>query len=117
METFSIIDLDSYADIVRSAVASSYSETYTENLDDYITIGQVKNIIETHILGFDDNDRYVINEDGFNSTFEEISVWLHEVALAKLAAQGKIECAWDDEIGDMVFWATEKQHNIGSPNE
>jgi|688.fasta_scaffold400786_3 hypothetical protein len=111
METYSVLDLDAYADSIRSAAASSLCENYTENLDDFITINQVKDIISNHIVGIDENDRYIVDEDSFNDTFEEVSIWLHEVGLAKLAAAGKLECAWDDESGEMIFWMPQNKGN------
>jgi hypothetical protein len=33
--------------------------------------------------------------------------WIHNVALAKLAAQDLVECAWDDDANEMVFWSKE----------
>ena len=111
MEIYSVLNLDAYADSIRAAAASSLCENYTENLDDFISINQVKNIIANHIVGIDDNDRYMVDEDSFNNTFEEVSVWLHEVGLAKLAAAGKLECAWDDESGEMIFWMPQNKDN------
>jgi hypothetical protein len=31
--------------------------------------------------------------------------------LAKLAAKDLVECAWDDECNDMVFWIKKKETN------
>jgi len=29
----------------------------------------------------------------------------HNVGLAKLASKGLVECAWDNETNEMIFWA------------
>jgi hypothetical protein len=33
---------------------------------------------------------------------------MYEVGLARLAAQGFVECAWDDEKEEMIFWLADK---------
>jgi hypothetical protein len=108
MESYSIIDLEGYAKAMRSGAASSFEEDYTENLDDFITIPQVINIIKENNLGLDEEGNYLINEDIFDDVFNSIRDRLYEVALCKLAAKGLIECAWDDESNDMVFWLANK---------
>jgi hypothetical protein len=32
---------------------------------------------------------------------------MYNIALAKLASSGEIECAWDSDINDMIFWVTD----------
>jgi hypothetical protein len=48
-----------------------------------------------------------LNEERNQQNFEEAATWIHNVGLAKLAAQDLIECAWDDELNEMVFWQKE----------
>ena len=93
---------------MRDGAASSFEKDYTENLDDFITIPQVINMIKENNLGLDDEGNYLINEDIFDDVFNNIRDRLYEVALAKLAAKGLIECAWDDESNEMVFWLGNK---------
>lgn len=115
MENYSIIDLEGYAKAMRDGAASSFEKDYTENLDDFITIPQVINMIKENTLGLDEEGNYLINEDIFDDVFNNIREQLYEVALAKLAAKGLIECAWDDESNDMVFWlANEDKTSIAA---
>lgn len=108
MDSYSIIDLEGYAKAMRDGAASSFEKDYTENLDDFITIPQVIDTIKENNLGFDEEGNYLINEDIFDDVFNIIRDRLYEVALAKLAAKGLIECAWDDESNEMVFWLGNK---------
>ena len=108
MESYSIIDLEGYAKAMRDGAASSFEKEYTENLDEFISIGQVINMIKKNNLGLDEEGNYLINEQIFDDVFNNIREQLYEVALAKLAAKGLIECAWDDESNDMVFWLANK---------
>ena len=103
-KTYAIIDTDLYAKEIRHAAAESLSENNTDNLDHYISIGQINNIIKTECLGLDDENRPILNEQTNEEIYEQIVVWIHNVGLAKLAAQGLIECAWDDTENEMIFW-------------
>ena len=108
METYSIIDLEVYAKAMRDGAASSFEKDYTENLDDFITIKQVVGLIEKNNLGLDEEGNYLINSDIFDEVFGQIRDWLYGVGLSKLAAKGFVDCAWDDEANEMVFWLANK---------
>jgi len=108
METYSIIDLEGYAKAMRDGAASSCEKDYTENLDDFITIKQVVGLIEKNNLGLDEEGNYLINSDIFDEVFGQIRDWLYGVGLSKLAAKGFVDCAWDDEANEMVFWLANK---------
>lgn len=107
METYSIMDLAGYASSIREGAAKSYTETYTENLDEFISIQQIIGLIKNHNVGKDEDGNYLITEDNFNDIFEEVRNILYSVGLARLAAKGLIECAWDDETNDMIFWLSD----------
>jgi hypothetical protein len=108
MENYSIMDLEGYAKAMRDGAASSFEENYTEDLDEFITIPQVINMVKKNNLGLDEEGNYIINEDIFNEIFEGIRNQLYEVGLCKLAAKGFVDCAWDDETNEMVFWLANK---------
>ena len=108
MESYSIIDLEGYAKAMRDGAASSFEKDYTENLDEFITIPQVINMIKNNNLGLDEEGNYLINEDIFDEMFESIRNQLYEVGLSKLAAKGFIYCAWDDDSNQMIFWLANK---------
>ena len=110
METYSITDLVGYAQSVRNAVASDLKADYTENLDDFITIEQVIGLVRDYSIGFDENDNFLINEEINGQICDDIQKWIFNAGLAKLAANGFIECAWDDEINEMIFWASEEKN-------
>lgn len=107
-EVYAIVDLDGYISQMRDAAAKSLSDEYTENLDDFITVAQMTNMIKNECLGFDDEDRPLLDEPTNEKIFEDTAIWIHNVGLAKLAAQDLVECAWDNESNEMIFWAKEK---------
>ena len=108
MENYSIIDLEGYAKAMRDGAASSFEKDYTENLDEFITIPQVINMIKINNLGLDEEGNYLINEQIFDDVFNDIRDRLYSVGLAKLASKGFVDCAWDDESNEMVFWLANK---------
>jgi hypothetical protein len=108
MENYSIIDLEGYAKAMRDGAASSFEKDYTENLDEFISVGQVINMIKKNNLGLDEEGNYLINEQIFDDVFNDIRDWLYGVGLSKLASKGFVDCAWDDESNEMVFWLANK---------
>jgi hypothetical protein len=119
MDNYSIVDLKGFAVSIRSGAAKSFSEDYSENLDEFISINQVINVIKQNSLGQDDEEYYVINELIFDDIFNEIRNWLYEVGLAKLAAKGYVDCAWDNESNSMTFWLPnkDKTHISSKPSD
>lgn len=104
MQNYSVIDLEGYARAMREAAAKSFADNYSENLDDFISITQVTNLIKKNSLGMDQEGYYIINKDILDIIFDTLRDWLYGVALAKLAAKGFVECAWDNDSNEMVFW-------------
>lgn len=111
-EVYAITDVDGYIHQMREAAAKSLSEDgEEENLDEFISAGQMLNMIKKECVGFDDQDRPLLDENSNERIYENTAVWIHNVGLAKLAAQDLIECAWDDESNEMIFWAKKKVSN------
>jgi len=111
-EIYAINNLDGYVTQMREAASKNISENSSEdNLDDYISINQMVGLVKSNCLGYDDNNYPLLNEDANQKIFDEITIWIHNIVLAKLAAQDLIECAWDDELNEMVFWQKETPKN------
>lgn len=104
---YSIVDLDGYIDVVRKEAASEYSSDQIDDLDNFISINQVRYIIDSYALGFDENNYYIIDSDTHTDIVDEVANWIFNVGLAKLAAANKLECAWDDSTNSMIFWLAE----------
>ena len=109
-EVYSIMDMERYATSLRANAAMTYAKSdITTRLDEYITIPQVCTLIDNNIVGHDEKDRPLIDENGYNTIFEEIRVWLYNASLARLAANDEVQCAWDDDLNEMVFWIPEEE--------
>lgn len=109
---YAITDLEGYVSQMREAAANDLCDSCTDNLDDYVSLNQITNLVREKCLGFDDHDRPILNENINEQIFEETSIWIHSVGLAKLAAKDIVECAWDDESNEMVFWAKEPVKDV-----
>lgn len=111
-QVYSITDLEGYVSQMREAAANSLCDSNTDNLDDYISLNQMIGLVKEKCLGFDHENRPMLNESINEQIFEETSIWIHSVGLAKLAAKDIVECAWDDKSNEMVFWAKEPTKNV-----
>ena len=107
-QVYAITNLDGYANEIRTAAANSISDCQNDNLDEYITITQITNLVKQKCLGYDDLNRPMLNELINETIYEDIAVWIHNVGLARLAAEDLVECAWDEDSNEMVFWAKPK---------
>lgn len=116
-ELYAITNIEGYALEMRQAAAQSIVDDVKENLDDYINIHQMINLVKSECVGFDDNNRPLLNEDANAKIYESTIAWIHNVGLAKLAAKGLIECAWDNETNEMIFWANKEFGDTTTSNK
>jgi hypothetical protein len=118
-EVYSVLDLDGYADAVRSEAASLADSSLGKetDLNEFITLKEVSGIIILHSLGYDSEDNHIIDHDTHNDIVDEIQSWIFNIGLAKLAGSNKIECAWDDNLNDMVFWLSNNGVNTNNGNK
>lgn len=111
-EVYAITNIEGYVSQMREAAANSISENSSQDdLNDYISIDQMIGLVKSNCIGYDDHNHPLLNEENNQKIFEEASIWIHNVGLAKLAAQDLVECAWDDKLNEMVFWSKETPKN------
>lgn len=103
-EIYAITNLDGYAREMRDAAARSFSDDCSD-VDSYISINQMINLVKSECIGFDDHNRPLLDEHTNEKIYESTVTWMNNINLAKLAADGYVECAWDDKKNEMVFWA------------
>lgn len=108
-ELYAIIDLEGYVTQMRDAAAKSICGQTDDDLDQYISLKQMIGLVQENCKGYDDEDRVLLDESSNEQIYEDAAIWIHDVGLAKLAAQDLIECAWDDDNNEMVFWAKENK--------
>lgn len=102
MNKYIIENLESFAYEIREAAAKSFTENYTENLDDFISIQQIILMLQEYPETMQED--IIIDDDIIDDVFNQIRVVLFEVGLSKLAARGVLECAWNEDTNTMQFW-------------
>lgn len=101
------MNLDRYAAYIRRRAAISLAEDYKEDLDEFVTIKQTVGLIVENSIGQDEEGRYLLDEESHSRLFESVRTRLYNCGLSKLAAEGLLECAWDTESNEMVFWGSD----------
>lgn len=104
-DMYAITNIEGYATEMRQAAANAISDECDDDLDSYISLKQMVSIIEENCMGFDNSNRPLLNEDSNEKIYGATVTWINNVGLAKLAAQDLIQCAWDNDSNEMVFWA------------
>jgi hypothetical protein len=111
-QTFSISDMGGFVYAIRDGAAKSIHDNYTEDLDSFVTLNQVTQLVIDNSLGKDEFGEYLITEEIFDTIFEEIRDGIYQAGLSKLAAKGYVECSWDDDNNQMVFWLSSKSGQL-----
>lgn len=84
---------------------SEITQKQQTELNELISLGQIKSLVLEKKLGLCDvSGKVIINDDIFEEIFSDVSQIIYGFALCKLAAEDKVECAWDDENNEMIFW-------------
>jgi hypothetical protein len=116
-DLYAIVNLNGYAKEMREAAAKSIADPFDDDLDMYISVKQMENLIKSECVGFDDKNRPLLNEDSNEKIYESTIAWIHNIGLAKLASKGLIECAWDDKENNFIFWANQQLDHINNNKE
>jgi len=108
-ELYAIVDLEGYVTQMREAAAKSICGESDDDLNEYISLKQMIGLVKENCKGYDDENRVLLDESSNEQIYEDAAIWIHDVGLAKLAAKDLIECAWDNDQNEMVFWAKENK--------
>ena len=103
--------------IIREAANGLSQKKQNGNINDFITIEQCKQIVESQCDIAEDTGEYTINEKSYWNIIIKVSEQIYQSALSKLAADDIIECAWDDDTNKMVFWIEDDENNKKAINE
>lgn len=98
---YEIENLEIFSDSIRREVVSTYG---LEDDERHVTTGQIMG----YVAGRFEADGGFVLEDG---DLEEIVKFAVSTALgscmSEMAAEGELECAWDEEKNDMIWWLPE----------
>jgi hypothetical protein len=104
-EQYQIINLEKYADFVRKKAARSFAENYEDDVNTFVTLNQTISMIKENSIGKDEEGKYLMDDSSYENLFVALKLRIYNSGLSKLASQGKLECAWDDDKDNMVFWS------------
>jgi hypothetical protein len=129
MNQYTITDLNEFTDGVRkivfgafgkpadalnktsAALLSQLSPEEEAELETVLSHNEAISIVKSMIKKQTHNKtrqiRYVVDDKIFNDIVEALNSRIVSNILSNLVQKGVIESAFDDEIGDFVFWASE----------
>ena len=129
METYEIIDIEKFVESTRTLVYHQFGnkEGLPKNIDNLIqslsdeevdemnrclTQSESLNILQKFTKKqrnkYTQETRVSISEDQYMLYIEELNSRMISNMLAKLASDGLLETAFDEEINDFVFWTKDK---------
>lgn len=104
---YSVTNIDEYCQEIRLLVGNDFRENTTnEELDEYISVGQVEKFVDEFCEDYGDDGSPIISEQSHDNICQAVFTRIQNVGLAKLAVDGHINVAFDEELNDFVFWAT-----------
>ena len=99
------MNLDKYADFIRRRAADDLAERNEDNLDGFVNIPQTVGMIREKSIGTDEQGHVMLDDKAYHELLEEVTQRIYNCGLSKLASRDLIECAWDGEKNQMVFWS------------
>ena len=116
-ETYAVTNMQVYTRDVRLMAADEMGFAgKASELDDYVSLGQVENFVHLHCHGYDEQGHPLLSvQDNFD-IFSELYEMLEGVATAKLCGLDLVECAWDSESNEMIFWQKDTAQKTDKSN-
>ena len=97
-------DPEECARIIRKEVSKAYD---LPDNDDHLTVKQVMGLLEEKCER--DGDDFMLSDKILEAVAEQAQSMFLGSMLSKMAAEGELECAWDEEKNDMVFRLPKKK--------
>jgi len=106
-----IRNLKLFTKSIRKNVAMVFPRKYYYEVDSLISLSQTEQLVRKYIEpGY--NDEFVLSDENYDLLCDEIKKWIYNSSLSLVASSGKIECAWDDESDEMIFWHPESNETF-----
>lgn len=102
---YRIVDVQDFAEGVRKEVSKAFG------LDDhderYVTTGQIVSFVKEKCRR--EEDEYLVDEKGISEIIEFANSLAIGTCMNEMAVDGELECAWDAEKNDMIWWLADKE--------
>ena len=96
-----VIDVPDSAAFIMEDACSRYAEGRS-----ILNIGMVEQCILSHCEQHEDG-RIIITDEGLCSAIENVDHLIIQGILTRMASEGLIECAWDSDLNEFVYWKKE----------
>lgn len=97
-----IDDLEGFSDTIRREVVSTYGMGDDEDL---VTTGQIMGYVASRF--WEEGGGFVLDDESLEEVVKFAVDTLLGSCMSKMASEGELECAWDEEKNDMVLWLPE----------
>lgn len=109
-QKYTISDMNGMIDHILQEVAEYFNTNEdVEEILSYCSTNEIEVIIKDNSVGEDASGRSIITIESYNQIIDDVISRIESAVLAKLASEGHLECAWDDELNDMVFWLPDEE--------
>lgn len=104
---FAITDIVGYSALTMKNIAKDFGVSI-DDIYEFITSEEIYQIINEKSVGIDEEGFPIINEKIHCDIVDTLVLRIHNMSMARGASEGYLECAWDEELNDMVFWLSDK---------
>lgn len=119
---FSVTDIDGCAELIRDCAIESIAgvravfatKTNGETPNDYLSVEQVKRLINSKKTGDDQDGQPIITEKILDEISDIATSIVFGVGLAKLASQGLLEVSFNSEKNEFEFTKIDGLDSIGA---
>lgn len=96
---------------IRKNVVMVFPRKYSYQIDNLISLSQTEKLVKRYIEpGY--NDEFIISEANYHILCDEMKKWIYNSSLSQVASSGIIDCAWDNESNEMIFWHPESNETF-----
>ena len=99
---YRVVNLDDFSEAMRKEVLKAHRCD-----GKYLTTGQISSFVRERFP--EEDDEIVFDEDGLKEIVKFAVSAMLGSCMSEMAANGELECAWDEKKNDMVWWLPEEK--------
>lgn len=101
---FSIVNMKEYCNSIVDTIAQEMKIDLKNEILEFVSLKQIEGIVNENCIEHNEENQPIINVESHIKILDDVYTIVQSTALSQLAADGYLECAWDEEINDMIFW-------------
>ena len=108
-----IRNLKLFTKSIRKNIVMVFPRRYSYQIDNLISLSQTEQLVRKYIEpGYD--GEFILSDKNYDLLCNEIKKWIYNTSLSLVASSGIIECAWNDESNEMIFWHPESNETFNT---